>query len=139
MLSGELCILTSFWVLRASKSWLKYFFGAVFKLFCSFQTFFNYFLAEKTFFMISAEKSMKNIWNEHKRLKTQKLVKIHNTGEWINIGNFKRLGFLLNWSCAERNFTENPLSTLKQERSKTCFKNADVCKRFGTELSFGSV
>ena len=29
-----LCILTSFWVLRAPKSWSNYFFSAVFNLFC---------------------------------------------------------------------------------------------------------
>ena len=41
-----LCILTSFWVLRAPKSWSNYFFSAVFNLFCSFQTFFSDFTPE---------------------------------------------------------------------------------------------
>ena len=36
-----LCILPSFWVLRAPESWSKYFFWAAFNLFCSFQTFFS--------------------------------------------------------------------------------------------------
>ena len=44
--SINVAYLTSFWVLRAPKSWLKYFFSAVFKLFCSFQTFFGDFTAE---------------------------------------------------------------------------------------------
>ena len=41
-----MCISTSFWVLRAPKSWSNYFFSAVFNLFCSFQTFFSDFIDE---------------------------------------------------------------------------------------------
>ena len=41
-----LCISTSFWVLRAPKSWLNYFFSAILNLFCTFQTFFSDFTAE---------------------------------------------------------------------------------------------
>ena len=41
-----LCILTSFRVMHASESWSKHFFGAIFNLFCSFQTFFSDFLLE---------------------------------------------------------------------------------------------
>ena len=41
-----LCILTSFRVLRATESWSNYFFSAVFKLFCSFFTFFSDFTYE---------------------------------------------------------------------------------------------
>ena len=36
-----LCIFTSLLVLQPRKSWSKYFFGAVFNLFCSFQMFFS--------------------------------------------------------------------------------------------------
>ena len=49
-----LCILTSFWVLGAPKSWLKYFISAVFKLFCSFQTFFVFCQFLPSFFCFSA-------------------------------------------------------------------------------------
>ena len=35
VMGGLLCIMTSFWVLRAPKSWSKHFFSAVFNLFCS--------------------------------------------------------------------------------------------------------
>ena len=48
-----LCILTSFPVLRAPKSWLKYFFSAVFNLF---------FVHFKPFSVISCLKSPKNVW-----------------------------------------------------------------------------
>ena len=41
-----LCISNSFWVLAATKSWLKHFFQPFFKLFCSFQSFFSDFTAE---------------------------------------------------------------------------------------------
>ena len=43
-----LCILISFWVLRAPKSWSKPFFRPLFNLFCSFQSFFSDFMAEIT-------------------------------------------------------------------------------------------
>ena len=48
-----LCISTSFWVLHAHKSWSKHFFVSQF-----FQC----------FFLISGEKSLKNVWNEQKKL-----------------------------------------------------------------------
>ena len=41
-----LCISTSFQVHAAPKSWLNYFYLAVFNLFCSFKTFFSDFTAE---------------------------------------------------------------------------------------------
>ena len=44
--SPVLCISTSFRVLRAPKSLLKYFFSAGFNLFCSLQTFFSDFTPE---------------------------------------------------------------------------------------------
>ena len=52
-----LCILTSFWVLRAPKSWSNYFFQL-------FSTFFVHF---KPFSVISRLKSTKNIWKRTKK------------------------------------------------------------------------
>ena len=52
-----LCISTSFWVLRAPKSWPKHFFQTFFNLFCSFQIFFIDFTAEIN----------KNVWKWTKK------------------------------------------------------------------------
>ena len=52
-----LCFSTSFWVLRARKSWSKHIFQLFFNLFCSFQSFFSDFTAEIT----------KNVWKWTKK------------------------------------------------------------------------
>ena len=99
---GLLCISTSFWVLRAPKSWSKHF--------C--QPFSNFVVHFKAFTVISRLKSTKNVWKRTKKrdfvyssklvdmqkLKnswkkcfdqllgggsTLKLVKIHNNGPYI--------------------------------------------------------
>ena len=89
--SPVLGILTSFWV---------------FNLLCSFQMFFIDFSAEIEKNVISAKKSLINVWNEQKSLKTaqkkyfnqlldarstQKLVKIHNSPESIKSTNFENV------------------------------------------------
>ena len=53
-----LCISTSFWVLRALKSWSKPFFSVVFPPFCSFQSFFSDFTAEITKKRLKMNKKM---------------------------------------------------------------------------------
>ena len=73
-----LCISTSFWVLRAPKSWSKHFFQPFFYFFCSIQTFFSDFTPEIN----------KNVW------KLTKNVVLSTPQSWLTpLGGTPKLSF----------------------------------------------
>ena len=76
-----LYILTSFWVLRAPKSWSKHFLQPFFNLFCSFYGFFSDFTAEIN----------KKVWKWTKKLGTTYNLKYY--GNTLTRGNYTTLGW----------------------------------------------